>query len=192
MAAASGASASVLPASNPMPTAPTPRSAAHGYIVVFQSAATNLVTGDGNGVQDVFAHMTCAAVFSEFGAGLAGSGGYVPHLFGTDGSCYYGFTLSIADGVGFAPGLLWVGLGQSDLPLFGGHFYIDLSQFFVPIPVLLDGVVGQAGQGTLTIEGDDLTDYGGLTAYLQLLLVDAGAVRGVALSNGLTLDLQAR
>lgn len=129
--------------------------------------------------------------FTEFGVGLAGSGGFVPHLFGVDGPSIGPWSIGIEDGLGGASGILWAGLGTLDqFPVFGGHFYIDLSQPFIPLPIGLGGTAGVAGAGTLTIAGDDVSGLAPLTIYLQAMLIDPGAVRGISLTNALEMDIE--
>jgi Tol biopolymer transport system component len=169
-----------------------PELSSDGYVVSFESDATSLDPNDGNGLTDVYAHATDEAKFTEFGVGLAGAGGFVPHLYGDDGSGFFGATVHIRDGLGFAHGLLWIGLATSDVTIFGGHFYVDLGSFFVPVPILLDGVVAVPGDGSLDIPAGDLTPFAGITCYVQLALIDPAAVKGISLSNALELDLVSR
>jgi len=169
-----------------------PQISADAQVVSFESASAALDPNDLNGFVDVFAHATCEVVFTEFGVGFPGTGGLVPRLYGEGGSGFHGASVHIRDGMGFAHGFLWLGLGTADLPFYGGRFYIDPSQFFIPLPVLLDGVVGQPGEGALDLDGGDLTSAAGLTIYLQLTLIDPAAAFGVSLSNGLEMEFAGR
>jgi Tol biopolymer transport system component len=169
-----------------------PQISADGYVVSFHSAAGSLDPDDENGVVDVFAHATCEVRYAEFGVGLAGAGGYVPRLYGDDGSGFFGSSVHIRDGIGFAHGFLWAGLATEDQLLFGGHFYIDFDQLYVPIPTLLDGAVGVPGAGTLDLELGDVTALAGMTVYSQLTLLDAAAPKGVSMSKGLQVDFVSR
>jgi hypothetical protein len=129
--------------------------------------------------------------FSEFGVGLAGSGGFVPHLFGIDGPSIGPWSIEIEGGLGGASGILWAGLGTLDqFPVFGGHFYVDLSQPFVPVTIVLGGTSGVPGAGTLSINGIDVSGLAPLTLYAQVMLLDGGAVRGISLSNAIEMDVE--
>jgi len=169
-----------------------PSISADGQVVCFQSPSGVLDPNDGNGYQDVFEHATCEILFTEFGTGHPGAGGIVPHLFGIDGSGFHGASVHIEDGVGFAHGLLWVGLGTSTVKVFGGNFYVDLSQFFVPIPILLDGVVGQPGDGSFDFDAGDLSAFLGFSAYIQVMLLDDAASRDISMSNALEMEFVGR
>jgi hypothetical protein len=128
---------------------------------------------------------SCLVLFSKFGQGLAGSGGFVPALDGTRGSCDAGgHVVHISQGRGGAPGNLWIGLTQGDLPFFGGHFYVGFGGPWVTVPIHLGGPPGVAGAGFLDIPGSNVNAYQGLVLYMQVSLADPGAIHGVALTNG--------
>ncbi len=160
-----------------------------GYVVVFESAATTLVPGDGNGLKDVFAHATCEVTMTEFGQGLAGSGGFVPHLSGIGGRCNGDYSVTVTDGRGGAQGFLFVGMADTDIIVFGGHFYIDLTQLIAPLAITLGGASGVAGAGSLTITGDDLLNEPGLVVYCQAAFFDPAAVRRISMTNALEIDV---
>jgi hypothetical protein len=162
-----------------------------GRYVAFASKAGDLVTGDSNNAYDAFVRGLCWTKFAEFGVGLAGSGGFVPRLFGRSGSCEeLGYSLHVADGLGGAFGYLWIGLGKTDLPLFGGHFYIDFAQFNLPVPIVLGGTSGVAGAGTLDVDGANVESLVDLEIYLQCLFADPAAVSRVSLTNAIELSIE--
>lgn len=165
-----------------------------GYVVIFESAATTLVLNDGAGVNDVFAHATVEVRFVEYGSGRVGSGGHVPHLWGAggrgDGDA--GYSVKLDDGLGFAPGLLFISGGAASFPIFKGTGLVDFSLLLGAEPLLLAGGFGAPGEGTITIDGIDVTDVLDVSIYPQVFLVDAGAVRGISLSSGLELDIVGR
>jgi len=131
--------------------------------------------------------------FVEFGEALAGSGGIEPHLLGVDGPSIGPWSISIEDGLGAAPGLLWVGLATKDVAAFGGHFYVDLSvQPWLALPIQLGGTAGTAGDGTLDIQGVDVSAFAPLTIYLQATILDAGAIRRIALTNALQMTIESK
>jgi hypothetical protein len=130
--------------------------------------------------------------FTEFGIGLAGTGGFVPHLFGVEGPSVGPWSIGIEDGLGGASGFLWAGVATLDqFPVFGGHFYIDLSvQPWIYLPIVLGGGTDVAGDGSLTIDGVDVSSLAPLTIYLQATILDSGAVKKISLSNALQMDIQ--
>jgi photosystem II stability/assembly factor-like uncharacterized protein len=120
--------------------------------------------------------------FIPYGTGLAGSGGFVPDLEGTGKVTYGGeVAVELTGGLGGTNGLVYVGLSSSSYPFLGGTllvYPIDLV-----VPVVLDGLSGNPGGGSFSIP---FTAYfQGLSIYIQVLLADSAAVRGVSMSNGL-------
>jgi hypothetical protein len=139
---------------------------------------------------DLRAPDLCEIAFTQFGVGLAGSGGFVPVLSGTGNSCgANGFTLHVSNGLGAGTGVLWAGVATDDLPAFGGHFYISFAAPVLHVPIVLGGSSGVPGDGFLDVPSADVTAYQGITIYLQATLLDPGATFGVSLSNALELDI---
>jgi len=129
--------------------------------------------------------------FVAFGQGLAGSGGIVPVLAGVDGPSAGPWSVTLAEGLGGATGYLWVGFATKDQsPFFGGHFYIDFSAAWSYLPIFLGGSAGVAGDGTLALNGFDVSSLAPLTMYLQAALQDPVAARGVSLTNAIELDVR--
>ena len=129
--------------------------------------------------------------FVPYGRGLAGSGGFVPMLSGTDGPSAGPWSIQIDGGLGGASGILLFGVAPADVfPFFGGHLYVDLTQRFSYTPIVLGGIPGRAGAGSLTIRGSDVSGYAPLVLYFQAEIADPGAPRGVALSNGLEMHIE--
>jgi Tol biopolymer transport system component len=164
-----------------------------GSQIVFSTRDGGLVAGDTNGDIDVFERGLQWTSFTEFGTGLAGTGGYVPHLSGIGGWCEAGiWEVDIADGLGRANGHLWVGLGRTNgINLFGGTFYVDFSQPIFPIPIRLFGAAGVGGAGSLTIPGINVENLGEISIFLQATLIDAHAIKGVSMTNALELEVDA-
>jgi hypothetical protein len=148
---------------------------------------------DTNGASDVFRRGLQWTLPSEFGTGLGGSGGYVPHLSARGGSCEAGrWFVEIADGLPLAPGHLWVGFGRTNgIKLFGGTFYLDFTQQVIPLPIQLQGPAGVFGAGTLHLDGANVEDLGQFSIFLQCTFLDANAPRGVSLSNALEIVIDA-
>jgi hypothetical protein len=45
------------------------------------------------------------------------------------------------------------------------------------------------GAGGFTLLGSDIRGFAGLTAYLQMTVLDPAAIQGISMSNGLTLQV---
>lgn len=129
----------------------------------------------------------CTGQGLEYGAGLAGSGGFVPHL-GSFGCPDVGrtVTLQLDRCLGGAFGVLLLGTAPAALPAFGG------TQLVSPI----DATVLFYGSGPYGVPGSGGGDLPlpltnpalvGWSIYFQVGLLDDGAVQGVSISNGLRL-----
>lgn len=129
----------------------------------------------------------CTGQGLEYGAGLAGSGGFVPHL-GSYGCPDVGrtVTLQLDRGLGGAFGVLLLGTAPASLPAFGG------TQLVAPVDAAVlfysSGPYGVPGSGggdlPLPLTNPALV---GWSIYFQVGLLDDGAVQGVSISNGLRL-----
>ncbi|MBL8843381.1 MAG: PD40 domain-containing protein [Planctomycetes bacterium] len=161
-----------------------------GHAIVFTSSVA-LEPADGNVVADLWLRQLEWTELAEYGSGLAGQGGYVPHLAGRGGSCEEpGWSVAIRDGRPLAVGLLWVAIADSPgLPLFGGTLFVDLGQPFLALPLALGGVPGVPGTGELLLGGADVGSIGTFDLFLQAAFVDAAAPKGIALSNALVLHV---
>lgn len=129
----------------------------------------------------------CTGAGLEYGTGLAGSGGFVPHL-GSYGCPDVGrtVTLQLDRCLGGTFGLLLLGTSPASLPAYGG------TQLLAPIEAMVQfqctGPIGAPGVGTITAPLP-LTNPAliGLSIYFQAGLLDDGASQGVSISNGLQL-----
>ncbi len=124
----------------------------------------------------------------HYGAGLPGSGGYTPNLE-LLGCPLMGrsVTLQLTDGLGGAPGLLVVGSTATSLSFAGGTLLASLGVLTFHV---LPGTPGVPGEGAFALPA--VVPAGtpsGLTAYLQCLYVDSGAVEGYSLSDGLKVTI---
>jgi hypothetical protein len=127
----------------------------------------------------------CQGAAVEYGTGLAGSGGFVPHLSaqGCPGiSTSFGITVDQA--LGGAAGVLILGFSAVDVPFVGGSLLSGppLSM----IPLVTPGVGNGAGIMTSTSVLNDDPGLVNLQFYLQAVLADAGAPQGYSMSNGLS------
>ncbi len=142
---------------------------------------------------DIGAHEfgACFGIATTYGAGLAGSGGQVPLLLAS-GCPDLGaaLTLTVSQSLGGAPSLLLVGGAPIALPKFGGTLLVSP---IVSVALGLGGATGVPGAGGLSLPAlvPDAPAFAGVTFTLQLLVVDTGAVAGVAMSAGLAVQLGA-
>jgi hypothetical protein len=128
--------------------------------------------------------------FENYDVGTAGSGGLVPTIGGLNGPLDGGAVLQIRDGLGGAPGFLWVGIDQGCSVGLGGKFLIDLGQPFSFFFLGLGGSVGVPGDGTLDVPVGDVSSMLGLDLYLQYTALDNGAPAGISFTNGTLLSIQ--
>jgi Tol biopolymer transport system component len=163
---------------DPDGTSSSPAVSADGGLVAFDSLAENLVAGDANGVQDVFARAEPVEPWVDLGSGLAGAAG-VPSLAAAGGLAPFGKTLfALSGGAPAAPGAWVFGLSAVDLPLFGG--------VLVPAPTaLLPLVTGASGAAQLGVPWPPSLPPG-LALFAQAWLLDAGGPQGFAAANALT------
>lgn len=128
---------------------------------------------------------SCEILGNSYGVGTAGSGQFTPRLTAHDGVCL-GYTpeLELDLALGGAPGLLFLGFGDAQLPGLGGSFLVDPSPMKV-FMVHAGGAAGVPGAGAFSIPlGTDLTYAQGITVYLQAVFADPAGPSGKALSNG--------
>jgi len=153
----------------------------NGARTVFLSLATNLVSNDTNNAPDVFFRERCVAASTRlYGQGLAGAGGVVPGIamlnppqIGTT------TVLAIANPSGSATaGLLLAGPSPASVqtPLLGTLLVQPsvVGALAVPVPAL-----------TLALPIPSDFDLCGTSVYLQAVLIDAAAPRGVSFTRGL-------
>ncbi len=140
-------------------------------------------SGGDPGAADV--HRGCPSAVVAFGAGCAGSGGFVPKL-ALDHCMFPGgtTTLTIADGLGGSTALVFIGAGQSSVPLGGGCSF--LVSVFLPAPVALLLSPGGPGAGgvavPISLPSQILSSW---QASLQAFVIDAASPIGVAATSGL-------
>ena len=129
----------------------------------------------------------CGGGFEVLAAGCAGSGGFVPGLWG-EGCPQGGGTIRLAltNGAGGGQGLLLVGLGGGTAAFKGCTLSVlPLTPLNLSLP-LTPGGAG-AGQWGLAAQLPASLSTGSL--YLQALLPDAGVPGGATASNPLRMDL---
>ena len=131
----------------------------------------------------------CYGSQAGYGAGLAGSGGVVPTLK-LQGCPDLGASppLVLAGGLGGAPALILVGTAAQSLPKWGGTLLV-VPTLSVLLPLSGPAGVPGAGGATLVVHVPTTPSLVGQSARLQLLVKDAGATAGIALSAGLLLQV---
>ncbi|MFN8547631.1 MAG: calcium-binding protein [Candidatus Eisenbacteria bacterium] len=164
-----------------------PSISADGRYVAFYSDADNLVTGDTNGVGDIFVHdrgpCSSPASWSNYGAGWPGTNGIPAFTASSNPVLCTTITIDLANSLGATTtAALFVGLTQADLPTaFGGHLLL------LPISTIVMGLPG-TGIGLPAVLPCDPT-LCGLAIDLQALEIDAGASKGISFTPGLQLIL---
>lgn len=148
-----------------------------GRHVVFPSEADNLVSGDFNGVTDVFLFAHCPPDVSAYGVGLPGTSG-TPDVFvrtlpilGTT----FALDLTNSSGANTSAALI-LGTQAIAIPILGGTLLASPD-------IVLDLGLPSVG---LTI-AFPLPGFPGLAcaaSHLQLAVLDPGAAQGIALSDG--------
>ncbi len=146
----------------------------------------NGTLGEIDGIAVPADHDPCGGTFTPYGTGLAGTGGFVPELRGIFSPCPgTEVGLELKDFLGGTVGYLALGLSATSLPFYGGQLLVNPNPpfFFLPVPIPGSG----AGNGDVVYAFGLANDPGfvGLHLYMQVIGVDAGAVRGVSISNGL-------
>ncbi len=138
------------------------------------------------GVASPADHPHCSGSMTPYGAGTAGSGGVVPELRGIFSPCPGAEVgIELDEALGGAGGFLLWGISADQSAAFGGTLLVSLSPPFGFLPVFHPG--SGAGGGRLVALLDIPADNAlvGAEIYFQDLVLDPGAVKGVAMSNGL-------
>jgi len=160
-----------------------PAISADGSIISFESLATSLVSGDTNGVQDVFSHELCLspATWNNYGSGWPGTNG-VPAFTSSKPPEFGAFVIVRADnssGVATA-GMLFLGFQRANITTNKGGDLLVVPAFVAPAAIPTTGF-GLAGW----IPDDD--NLCGVVCDLQVLELDPGASKGVSFTPGLEL-----
>jgi hypothetical protein len=169
------------------------KSYAPGQVGAGTVFVTDVAVDDGTSGTSMTGHLqqldllggACLGVFAKYGAGLAGAQGYVPQLGGSGcASTTTPFSLLVGDALGGSPGILALGTGAAAIPLFGGTLLVNPIAFtfgFVTTGTPGSGAVGTANF-PLSISDPAII---GVPFWSQAGILDANAVQGVALTNGL-------
>jgi Tol biopolymer transport system component len=156
-----------------------------GRSVSFTSAAADLVSGDGNGSDDVFVHARrwVDAAWTNYGSGFAGSLGVPDFTARSAPILGTSVTLDLENSSGAdATALLFVGFDRGDVPsVWGGELLV--------VPVLANVVALPPGTTSFTgtLPSDEVLL--GEVVDLQAIESDPGAAKGVSFTQGLELLL---
>jgi Tol biopolymer transport system component len=156
-----------------------------GQVVVFTSDADNLVPSDLNSQSDAFVHgyPYALASWANYGTGLPGTLGIPTFTSRDDPVIGTTIRLDLANSRGVqTPGLLFVGGSAGSMKFKGGTLLVDDVLILVQLGVAAGG---------MTIDVDvpnDLTLVGA-AAYVQVMELDPGAVKGFSFTPGIELDL---
>jgi Tol biopolymer transport system component len=160
-----------------------PALSADGLVVVFDSYATNLVTGDTNGKRDVFVHEFCStpAAWSNYGAGFPGTNGVPSFTSRQNPTLGSTVTLDLANSYGSATvGLLFVGFKRTTIHSgWGGDLLV--------VPALTLPVSLSPGSSSYTGSIPADRQLCNVTVDLQAIEADPGAAKGVSFTPGLEL-----
>ncbi|MEQ1893704.1 MAG: hypothetical protein ABL998_14260, partial [Planctomycetota bacterium] len=126
---------------------------------------------------------------NNYGAGMVGTGGFVPHLSATGGTNRVGnptFGVQISNGRGAATTILVISGQSRSVPFLGGTLLVNTSPAFcVKIPTVLGGASGVGGAGSKFVPASLPATLANLDVYCQAAVRDISAIRGWALSDGL-------
>ncbi|MFG0320282.1 MAG: hypothetical protein ACF8XB_23615 [Planctomycetota bacterium JB042] len=133
----------------------------------------------------------CGGAIAAYGAGSAGTGGFVPALTASGCPAVGGaLALRVEDVVGGASGFLMVGLAEGEVPFAGGALLVDpiVAAFALPV----GGAPGVGGAGTVDVPVGVIAEpaLAGVTVVMQAGFVDAGTGSGVVLTQGLRLEFE--
>lgn len=131
----------------------------------------------------------CAPALEAYGAGCAGSGGFVPALALTGCPEPAGLVaLKLAQGLGGSTALLFIGLGQAAVPVGGGCSFLLATLLPGPLAVPLSG--SGPGAGAFSLAEPIPASATGITAHMQAFVLDTANPIGAAASNGVKLAVQ--
>lgn len=142
----------------------------------------------GSGAVYVFT-APCSGAIAAYGAGCAGSGGFVPSLAATGCAMNDGFvTITIGNALGGSVATLLLGIASASLPVGGGCGLLVYPAPMVMIAGIPLGGLGP-GMGSISIPSPIPATLPPLTVFVQAAIVDPGNVLGVTLTNGLQLTI---
>jgi len=155
-----------------------------GDLAVMMSVV-EAVPSNGPGVSILEGIRICAGSFASYGSGLAGTGNKLPVLQGS-GCPVTGQTIAwnLSNGLAGAPAALLLGTATASIPALGGTILV--GGVFVGVPMILDG----SGSASIEVTIPNNPALMGSVLYAQLLVLDAGAPKGVSFSAGLETHIE--
>ncbi|MBM4014688.1 MAG: calcium-binding protein [Planctomycetes bacterium] len=155
-----------------------------GAWITAHSAATNLVPGDTNGVEDILLfHYCLPASWSNYGSGFAGALGVPAFTLRADPVLGTTVTADLADSTGQGTlAVVLIGLDSAQIPTgFGGTLLVSpIGSITLAVP---------AGGATIDADLPDDEALCGVSYFAQALELDAAAAKGVSFTAGLELAL---
>ncbi|HEX6883546.1 MAG TPA: hypothetical protein VF530_09205 [Planctomycetota bacterium] len=125
---------------------------------------------------------------TNYGNGLAGTGGLVPRLRMSPGVPSLGnkdIGFRLRNARGGSTGFLIVGFAPASNPVLGGTVLVSPQNAFI-VPIALGGASGVAGEGTLDIPPQFSPALIGIDFFAQFFVHDPLAAQGWSFSNGVT------
>jgi probable HAF family extracellular repeat protein len=164
-----------------------------GWILANAHDITNdgRIVGEGfnNGLRPFLLVPDCNGGFEVYGAGCAGSGGFIPGLYGEGCPEANGnISLVIVNGLGGGAGLLLFGSGKGIVQFKPGCDVQILPLLPLQLPLVLGGT--GAGAGTYQLVTPLPPDMPPVMITMQALLIDGGGSFGYTVTNPLEMDVQ--
>jgi hypothetical protein len=134
------------------------------------------------------------SMFPNYGKPKTGASGIAPTLRHAGGLPTLGnaaYAITIENGVGAAPGFLFLGIGASSIPIAEGTFLLEPALPWIALPTTLSGAPGQPGVGVVTIPAPipALPGLAHTEWFAQSWLFDAAATLGVTHTEGLKIHV---
>jgi len=126
---------------------------------------------------------------TNYGTGLAGTGGFVPHIASVGGvprSVNPGWAWRITNGLGGGIGTIILSRAQLTINLFGGQLLVHPGPAFaVRFPIFLGGAPGAPGAGSVNFPVPvPIGNLVGQRFFCQAGIFDTGAPQNISLTEG--------
>ncbi len=126
---------------------------------------------------------------TNYGTGLAGTGGIVPHITTSGGAPSVeneDFQIECQDARGGSLAILVLSLSPASIPALGGTILVNIGAGqHINVTTMTSGTPGAPGAGSFSFAFPSLAGAAGFAAYAQFGVRDPNAVRGWAMSEGL-------
>jgi Tol biopolymer transport system component len=154
-----------------------------GGVAAFASDATDLVANDNNHLYDAFAAVPdrTDAAWSNYGQGFAGTLGVPSLVASADPAFGASLTIDVGNSLGATtPGLLLIGDTQASIPTRAGGTLLVVPRVVLPVVVPAAGL-------SMPVTIPRLPELCGVSAFLQAIELDPGALRLLSFTPGLAL-----